>query len=1103
MAKDCPSCGFSNRDTAKFCAECAHKLPSTCPHCGEKAPEKGRFCDQCGKPIETPMGKALEQEVKPEQVPDIIKKKISRVEHIAGERRVISAMFADVAGFTALSKIVGAEEISNLMNRCFEIMAKEIYRMDGMINKYLGDGLMALFGAPIAHEDHAIRAVLSGLNIQKTMTALSDETQQKWGREFRLRIGINTGEVVTGNIGNDYQMEYTAMGDTINLASRIEGQAEPGTVAVSEHTRNRVRHFFNMDPMGERQLKGIQEPVMLYKVLRQQKRKSAIDLAAPAMLSSFTGREMELETLKELVDLAEQGEGRITIIQAEPGLGKSRLLYELKQTLAQRDVSYLEGRCISYGQNSALLPIIDMTKEFFGIEDEYTPGTVREKLKEGLGEIGLAAENIIPYLMNLYSVVVEGGALEGQDEESIRRRTLEILKDMVFQGSRDRLLVITIEDLHWMDNSTEAFLTFLVSSIENRKVFILCTTRPSYKIKWSSLPNFSLIDLKPLDDENSRSLVLQALGEKAVSPDMEALILNKAHGNPLFIEELANVLESGVNGEEATIPETIQDIIMSRLDRLNDDARQTALLASVIGRDFSFELLGRVRENAESVKASLDELVARLLIYEKTAMPDMEYTFKHSLIQEVAYRSMLDREKKKYHLRIARIMEEMHESRLEEKCEDIAFHYMSSDDSEKAIKYLVMAGDKMRGVSANREAEAYYHRAVQVIKLLPESEENNRKYIDASILRIRAMYSFVNADEILNSSKELEKAAADINHEEGLARIYGLSGSILTVKGKHVEALAMLEKCRDIFQKKGMLDDYARTSYNIGFTKFNMGDPVGSLEHFSESARVYEECGNLHEISPPLQMLSIIYCWRGDKEKACSFSDRSMEIIEKIGSKPSMAYHARGIILSAYADSEAAIDCYEKGFKMAKETGNLHGALFNIGTMVGHYINLDQLDKAIEKGEEAVALSEEMGVQMMMHVFYGDIGTAYMLAGNVDKAREFLQKTKDLIKKVQNPFKNMGTGSFGIFMNIMESGGLNDAIDADIKRLKTKLKELEYFAIEPGIDLHIAETCLRVGDIDGFKKHIDPAITNSHKFKMNWLLERARKLKKKVLCEEK
>ena len=737
MTMDCPQCGHINRSEARFCEACGASLARPCPNCRQEVRPEARFCDQCGYALSAvapsdqsvPLREAIINRFHaqlPGYTPTHLTEKIlASKSAMEGERKQVTVLFADIAGFTTVSEQLDPEEVHLLMDGCFARLTAAVHRYEGTINQYTGDGIMALFGAPIAHEDHAQRALLAALAIQEAMHAYSEHRQRDKNIEFRLRIGVNTGLVVVGRIGDNLRMDYTAQGDTTNLAARLQALAEPGTVLVSEPTYRLTQGFFTFRPLGSRQIKG-RASATVFEVTGRQPGRTRIDVAAEHGLTTFVGRRRELELLEALLAKTKGRLGQIVGVVAEAGVGKSRLLLEFRHLMQQEDVAYLEGRCLSYGQSILYLPLVDILKKYFAIEDE-TDQTIRELVTSGTEHLGIATSEIAPYLYALLSGQTDDETLRALAPEARRKQTFEALRALLLAISHQRPLVLVVEDLHWLDQPSEAFLRFLGESLGAAPLMLLVTYRPGYHHNWGEKSYYSQITLHPLSEAESGMLIASVLGVADIPRDLDELISRKGEGNPFYLEEITKAfLERGIIQRAgmgyrlsraltpSDVPETIQDVIVSRIDRLPEDHKQVIQTAAVIGREFAARLLRRIADIQEQLDDCLSELKNLEFIYEKSVFPDVEYIFKHVLTQEAAYNSLLSSRRTRLHTAIGLAIEELYQERLAERYEELAHHFMHGEAWERAFFYLLKSGDKARQAYANQEAIAFYTHAIEV-----------------------------------------------------------------------------------------------------------------------------------------------------------------------------------------------------------------------------------------------------------------------------------------------------------------------------------------------------------------------------------------------------
>jgi class 3 adenylate cyclase len=654
----CPKCQFENPEGIKFCGECGAKLERICSSCNSSNPLQFKFCGECGHKLEVPVERLQKDLSFDEKINKIQKylpkglteKILSQRDRIEGERKHVTVMFCDMEGFTQLVEKLGPEEAYSIMDQVYEILIHKVHDYEGTVNEMTGDGIMALFGAPIALEDAPQRAIRSAYAIHREMTRFSDKIkQEKHGISLlRMRIGIHTGPVVVGTLGNDLRVEFKAVGDTVNLASRIEKIAEPGATCVTEETFKLTEGFFRFEALGEKRIKGKEGTIKTYRVVAPSLRRTRFDVNAERGLTPFVGRGRELELLLDGFERAKAGRGQAFSIMADAGVGKSRLLYEFRKSIGNEDVTFLEGKCLSYSRGVAYHPVIDILKSNFDINEKDNDLGIREKVLKGLNLLGVDETSTLPYLLELLSVKESGMEKIPISPEATKDRIIGALRRIVLKGSELRPLIISFEDLHWIDKSSEDSLKDLLENISGAKVFLLFTYRPEFVHTWGGKSYHSHITLNRLSNRESLLMVSYHLGTDDIDSDLEDLILEKTEGVPFFIEEFIGSLKKlklikrknkkyylAKDIRKVSIPSTIQDVIMARVDTLHEGVKDLLQTGSVIEREFSYELIKQVTGLPEQ------ELLARLssskdseLIYERGIYPQSIYIFKHALTQE-------------------------------------------------------------------------------------------------------------------------------------------------------------------------------------------------------------------------------------------------------------------------------------------------------------------------------------------------------------------------------------------------------------------------------------------------------------------------------------
>jgi len=762
----CPKCQFENPDEAKFCLKCGIKLELICPGCGKSNPSGSIFCMECGHnlaiepstqapPVELSFEEKLEN-IQRYLPGGLTEKILAQRGKIEGERKQVTVMFCDTEGFSALSEKLGPEKVYSTMDEIFEMLIHKVNEFGGTVNKMTGDGVMALFGAPIALEDAPQRAIRSALAIQREIAGYSDRTKAETGdHALMMRIGIHTGPVVVGSLGNDLRVEFTAVGDTVNLASRMEGLAEPGTVYVTEDTFKLAEGLFRFEALGERQVKGKEAPVKAYRVIAPSTRRTRFDVSAERGLTPFLGRERELELLIDGLDRAKSGRGQAFSIMGEAGVGKSRLLYEFRKAIANEDITFIEGRCLSYSTNVAYHPIIDLLKATYEIHEGDSDDRIKEKVKRWLKEQGIDEASTLPFVLEMLSVKDSGIDALNLSPEARKDKTLEALRRIVLKGSEMRPMVVAVEDLHWVDRSSEEAFKDMLDAISGAQLLLIFTYRPEFVHTWGGKSYHNQVNLNRLSNRETLAMAAYILGTEVMGEDLQELILNKTEGIPFFVEEFMKSLkdlgmiewrDSGYylakDIQEVAIPSTIQEVIMARVDSLPDGAKRVLQTGSAIGREFSCELIKRVTGIPTSeMTPHLSVLRDSELLYERGIFPQATYIFRHALTQEVAYDSLLQKKKQEIHEKIGQIIEELYSDRIEEFYEMLAYHYSKSGNLEKTYQYLKLSADKASRRYANRESFYFYREAVNILNKIPEIEVNRKRLIEVSVIRLKGMLS--------------------------------------------------------------------------------------------------------------------------------------------------------------------------------------------------------------------------------------------------------------------------------------------------------------------------------------------------------------------------
>ena len=822
----CPKCQFDNPEDSEFCNECGNKLEITCSACGRMNPLGSKFCNKCGHNLITlikPAPKELSFDEKLTKIQrylpkDLTQKILAQRDRIEGERKQVTVMFCDMEGFTSLTEKLGSEEMYSIMDQVYEILIHKVHDYEGTVNELTGDGIMALFGAPIALEDAPQRAIRSALAIHREINKFSEQLKtEKKIPSIKMRIGIHTGPVIVGTLGNDLRVEFKAVGDTVNLASRTEGLAEPGTTYATEDTFKLTEGFFRFEALGEKKVKGKEEPVKVYQVIAPSTRRTKFDVSAERGLTPLVGRERELELLLDGFQRAKLGKGQAFSIISEAGIGKSRLLYEFRKTIANEDVNFLGGKCLSYSRSIPYHPIIDMLMSNFEIQEREGEQEIREKVKTGLKLIGADEASTLPYLLELLSVKDSGIDKILMSPEAKKDRIIEALKRVLLKGSEIRPLVMAFEDLHWIDKSSEDVVRSHLESIPGSKVLLIFTYRPEFVQTWGTKSYHSQVMLNRLSNRESLMMVSHLLGTEELDKDLEEFILEKTEGVPFFIEELIKSLKDlkiierenkryriTKNIKEVTIPATVQDVIMARVDSLPEETKGLLQTASVVGREFSYDLIKRVTGITEQELLShLSVLKDSELLYERGIYPQSTYIFKHALTQEVTYNSLLLKRRKEIHEEIGKAIEALYPDRLEEHYELLTYHYARSANTDKAVQYLELANQKAIRLNAMEQAKAYFDEAMGHLDALPETEENKKRRISLLVDQGEVFMLLFKTQEYYDLLIRYEFMAKGLDNQALLGAFYSRFGHCGWSSGQFDQGISTLTKAVELCEAAG------------------------------------------------------------------------------------------------------------------------------------------------------------------------------------------------------------------------------------------------------------------------------------------------------------
>jgi class 3 adenylate cyclase/tetratricopeptide (TPR) repeat protein len=902
---------------------------------------------------------------------------LSQKDRIEGERKQVTVLFADMEGFTGLLETLGIEEAYTIMDKVYEILIHKVHDYEGVVNEMTGDGIMALFGAPVALEDAPQKAVRTAFAIHKEIARFSDRMQQQ-GKTLpiKMRIGIHTGPVVVGTLGNDLRLEFKAVGDTVNLASRMEGLAEPGTTLVSEETFRLTEGYFRFEALGEKEIKGKEEPVKIYQFIAPSDRKTRFDVSAERGLTPFVGRDRELELLIAGFKRSKKGHGRAVSIVAEAGGGKSRLLYEFRKSVSNENITFLEGKCLSYSKGIAYHPIIDILKSVINIKETDGEHEIRQKTSGALGSLGVDEFSTLPYLLELFSVDDSGIDAIPMSHEARKDRIIDSLKQVVLKIAEIRPLIIAIEDLHWIDQSSEEVLKYFLEKIEKTKIFLIFNYRPRYTRPWKNDAYHSEITLNRLSNRESLKMVYHIFGTGTLEGNLENLSLEKTEGIPFFIEEFVKSLKDlklavkkaekyclVKDFEDMTIPSTIQDVIMARVDALPKSAKDILQTGAVIEREFSYGLVRRVTDLTEQeLQSHMTLLKSAELIYERGVFPKSNYIFKHALTRKVVYDSILTRKKKRLHEAIGDAIEKLSEGSIERPYGVLAEHFISSGNYKKGAKFSRLAERAAEKAASLTDALDYAQKRIDCLEKLPQTEAIKKEIIDArTVLGLYSIQSGFHADANKAVVPVLELAES-LAYKRRLSQIYTIIGTYnYLVEENFPEALKNLEAALDI---SGELDDMVSTLFSNFWSaivrsvncEFDKADTL-----IAKALEINQAAGSHWGVSIIKSNLSyFIYFFKGRVDKSYQISSEALEGANESGDifSKAMASVCHGIACYGCGFFEKAILHLTEGCAFCDKIKLVifHGlAHFFLGEA---YFEMENFNRAEDNYKEAIDIFE-------------------------------------------------------------------------------------------------------------------------------------------------
>jgi class 3 adenylate cyclase/tetratricopeptide (TPR) repeat protein len=937
---------------------------------------------------------------------------------LAGERKQVTVLFADLTGSMELLADRDPEEARQLLDPVLERLMAAVHRYEGTVNQIMGDGIMALFGAPIAHEDHAVRACYAALAMQEAIRRYSDEVRRVHGIEVQIRVGLNSGEVVVRAIGNDLHMDYSAIGQTTHLAARMEQLAPPGSIRLTAETLRLAEGWIQVTPLGLVPVKGLPAPVEVYELVGAGPARTRLQAFAARGLTPFVGRQAELAALHQALEQAEAGHGQVVAVIGDPGVGKTRLFHEFTHASRTQGWLLLESSSTSYGKATPYLPVIDLLKAYFQIEDRDDGRRMREKLTGRLLTLDPTLGPTLPAFLALLEVPVEDVHWQTLDPAQRRQRTLDALKRLLLRESQVQPLLLVFESLHWIDVETQAFLDGLVESLPAARLILLVNYRPEYQHGWSQKTYYTQLRLNPLLPASVEAMLHSLLGEDTSLEPLKQRLIERTQGNPFFLEESVRTLVEtqvlvGTQGAyrlatalpSIQVPATVQAVLAARIDRLPLEEKQLLQTAAVIGIEVPLALLQAVAEVPEELlRLGLTHLQAAEFLYETRLFPEHEYTFKHALTQQVAYETLLQERRRALHARIVEALEALAGDRVAEQVERMAHHALRGEAWDKAVAYCRQAGARAHDRAAFREAVAAFDQALQALAYLPEDGDTRGLAFGLRLALGGTLFVLGEYRRDLTLLSEAEALARALDDRVRLGWVLAQMAGVLRITGDLHGAIAADRQALELAATLGDSALQAQASYTLGQAYYAIGDFGRAAELLQWSVGAADQEPSTPSTDVRIESRAWLARTLGQLGAFAEGQRHGGEALrlatlEGRGSTPIVVHASLGHLYLAQGDLEHAIQVLEQVLALCRASGYQGGFLQVIVAGLGYASALQgRLAEGRALLEEGISESIRTGArQLPLSVAW--LSEVCRLAGHGDEAWQHARQALDLARQ--------------------------------------------------------------------------------------------------------
>ena len=972
-------------------------LALSCAGCQADNPPGSRFCNACGAALQSAVPATT---TVPASTPTHLAARILKSRNqMERERKQVTVLFADVKGSMEHLADRDAEEARELLDAVLERMMEAVHRYDGVVNQVMGDGIMALFGAPLACEDHGVRACFAALRMQEQLQRFAEEVRRTHAIPLQIRVGVNSGEVVVRSVRNDLSMDYTAVGQTTHLAARLEQMAVPGSVLISASTLRLASRSIAVKELGPTRIKGLEAPVLVYQLLRGTPLRSIARVAAVRRSGRLVGRTGELAHLRQLLEQAHEHGGRAVGVVGEAGVGKSRLAYEFINSQTCR----VMGSCaLSYDNVSSWAPLIDVLHSYFALDAGQRPDEVADMVRAKMRGLDASLEGDIAPVLSLLDALPSDDPFRNIDARDRKQRLLGALTRLILRASQQDPLLLVFENLQWLDQETRAFLEALVPQVQGGRLLLLMNYRPDFKHDWHQLDVFTELPLEALSAPAARELLDALLGHDRSFAGVHDMLIERSNGNPFLLEEIVNTLveTNAIVGEEGArrlvakadvldVPPTVQAVIAARIDRLSVEERSLLQQASVLGTDVPLALLEAVLIMPESdLRGSLRSLQTFGFIDETNMFPDLEYRFRHSVTRDVAYSGLLKEQRRALHTRAVAAIEALYANSVSSRLDDLAVHAIRGEVWDKAVHYYRLVGLRAQQRGANAEAVHCFEEALRALAQLPSSRAMLEIEIDLRSALRPALLQLGRLAEILAVSRRVESLALELGDQKRLAQAYSSLTNYHYLKGETAAAIEYGARCIEIAKSCGDTALEATARQYIGQGHHARGEYLLAEGELKRNVARSDGSANMTAYVSSCAWLAFSLAERGQFEDAADYAHRAEDTARATGVayNQMIALTFTGLVSLRRGRPGRAVLPLQRAYEICAKRGLTVWEPVATSLLGLTLVRLANEQDGLRLLEESVAVSRELGVRAYLAAWTANLAEGQLVAGQKERA---------------------------------------------------------------------------------------------------------------------